>query len=291
MRRLVLILSALLLLLPYGVDAKKKDFRPSLKAEKVVDFADWTPEDIEVKGSTQGFAMWGRYCVVVHDKGQCCVFDMKKKKLWASYFLEGNESHCNNAFFGKEKASKSSKFPLLYISECRGGHACLVTDLTDEGGKVIQKIYFDNEAGDYPGSMDWARDLSGDFIYTYGGKNGSFKLLKKFKMPSLADSDENGEVHLHESDVLDITRFESEINIWQGSLVDGRYAYLPDGYPPHKEYIHVADLEKKEIIMSKEVTDFGLEPEGLDKKGNWLYVIFHKPKSPRHSTLYRFKLK
>lgn len=266
-------------------------FDPSLKAEFIVDFADWTPDSVVVKGSTQGFAMWENYAVVVHDKGQCCVFDMDSKSLWASYKLSGNESHCNNAFFGLEKSSEDALFPLLYISECRGEHACFVTDLGRDSARIVQKIYFDNENGDYPGSFDWAPDLGNGFVYTYGGKNGSFKLLKKFRMPSLADSDEKGEVHLHEQDVLDEIRFEDEINIWQGSFVDGRYAFLPDGYPPHKEYIHVADLKKKEIFKSEEVTDLGLEPEGLCRQGDWLYVIFHKKKEPRHSTLYRFSLK
>ncbi|MBO7562042.1 MAG: hypothetical protein J6X91_04460 [Bacteroidales bacterium] len=41
-------------------------------------------------------------------------------------------------------------------------------------------------------------------------------------------------MHLKDSDVLDVTRIESGINIWQGSYVMGDYAFLPDGYAPRQ---------------------------------------------------------
>ena len=93
-------------------------YQPSLEPEFICDFADWTPAEAEVTGSTQGFAMHGRYAFVLHDKGHICIFDMKKKRLVNHFQLEGNTSHCNNACFGAEKASRKSKFPLLYIASC-----------------------------------------------------------------------------------------------------------------------------------------------------------------------------
>ena len=248
-----------------------------LKEEFVCDFADWTPEDVEIKGSTQGLAMYGNYTVVLHDKGMCCIYDMKKKALVAAYMMEGNTSHCNNAFFGKEKYSRKSRFPLLYISECRGGHACLVTDITLEGSKIVQKIYY--EGTDYPGSIDWCADVKNGFIYTFGGRNGDFKLLKKFRMPKLS------------SDVLDVTRIDTGINIWQGSFVMGDYAFLPDGYPPHDRLLHIVNLKTKRIERTANLNDLNDEPEGIDIHGKWAYVIFHTPKQPRHSKLWRFSLK
>ena len=170
--------------------AAQKTFNPSLRSELVCDFADWTPAEVEVKGSTQGFAMHSRYAFVMHDKGFCCIFDMKKKSYVNSFFMPGNSGHCNNACFGVEKASKSSRFPLLYISECGGTSCCYVTDISLEGSQVVQRIYFDGSG--YAGTIDWCLDAKNGFIYTYGGINGDYKLLKKFKLPRLADSDASG---------------------------------------------------------------------------------------------------
>ena len=66
-----------------------RTYNPSLKHELICDFADWTPEDVEVKGSTQGFAMHGKYAFVMHDKGMCCIFDMKKKAYVNSFMMPG----------------------------------------------------------------------------------------------------------------------------------------------------------------------------------------------------------
>ncbi|MBR1926716.1 MAG: hypothetical protein IJ840_03045 [Bacteroidales bacterium] len=267
----------------------QKSFSPSLRSELVCDFADWTPENVEVKGSTQGFAMHGKYAFVMHDKGFCCIFDMKKKAYVNSFFMPGNTGHCNNACFGVEKASKNSKFPLLYISECGGTSCCYVTDINLEGSRVVQRIYFDGSG--YAGTIDWCLDAKNGFIYTYGGINGGYKLLKKFKLPKLSDSDASGEVHLTDADVLDETRLDKGINIWQGSFVRGRYAYLPDGYPPYDHFLHIVDLQEKEIIVSKNITELVNEPEGIDIHGKWVYVVLHTPRQPRHSVLHRFSLK
>ena len=60
---------------------------PDLKSEFVCDFADWTPENEKVTGSTQGFAMYDRYAFVLHDKGRLCIFDMKKKTMVGNHPL------------------------------------------------------------------------------------------------------------------------------------------------------------------------------------------------------------
>ena len=261
---------------------------PSLKPEFICDFADWTPESEEVTGSTQGFAMHGNYAFVLHDKGRLCIFDMKKKKMVANYLLEGNTSHCNNACFGVEKASRRSQFPLLYIAACGGENCCYVTDVNLKGSRIVQKIFFDGTG--YAGTIDWCLDAENGFIYTYGGRNGDYKLLKKFRLPRLADSDSKGEVHLTDADVLDETRLDTGINIWQGSIVRGRYAYLPDGYEPHELFVHVVDLEEDRIVLSKNVTDLLDEPEGICLKDGYAWVVSHTAKEPRHSKLWRFRL-
>lgn len=144
MNRIVFLLAFVLAFAQGYSQIKIKDAKAlPLNAELIADFADWTPDSMEIKGSTQGLAMYRNFAVVVHDKGMCCIYDMKKKALVAAFMMEGNTSHCNNAFFGKEKFSRKSKFPLLYVSECRGKHACLVTDITLEGSRIVQKIYYE----------------------------------------------------------------------------------------------------------------------------------------------------
>ena len=262
---------------------------PPLKPEFVCDFADWTPEDEEVTGSTQGFAMYGNYAFVLHDKGRLCIFDMKKKKMAANYLLEGNTSHCNNACFGVEKASRRSQFPLLYIASCGGENCCYVTDVSLKGSRIVQKIFYTGT--DYAGTIDWCLDAENGFIYTYGGRNGDYKLLKKFRLPRLADSDVNGEVHLTDADVLDVTRLDTGINIWQGSIVRGRYAYLPDGYAPHDLLLHLVDLQDKRIVLSRNLNDLKDEPEGICLTSDYAWVVFNTSDGPRHSRLWRFSLK
>ena len=137
----------------------------------------------------------------------------------------------------------------------------------------------------------WDLDAENGFIYTYGGRNGDYKLLKRFRLPKLTDSDANGEVHLTDADVLDVTRIDSGINIWQGSIVRGRYAYLPDGYKPHEQFVHVVDLDQKKIVLSKNVTDLDDEPEGICLADGYAYVVFHTAGEPRHGKLWRFSLK
>lgn len=287
--------SALQSNLEYRAQAERarEEFRrvsglPALKPEFICDFADWTPENEKVTGSTQGFALYDKYAFVLHDKGRLCIFDMKKKKMVANYMMEGNTSHCNNACFGVEKASRKSPFPLLYIASCGGENCCYVTDVTMKGSQVVQKIFYTGT--DYAGTIDWCLDAENGFIYTYGGRNGDYKLLKKFRLPKLSDSDENGEVHLTDADVLDVTRIDKGINIWQGSIVRGRFAYLPDGYAPHELFVHVVDLDEKRIALSKNITDLVDEPEGICLKDGYAWVVFNTADGPRHSRLWRFSL-
>jgi hypothetical protein len=91
--------------------------------------------------------------------------------------------------------------------------------------------------------------------------------------------------------VLDVTRIDKGINIWQGSIVRGRYAYLPDGYAPHDLLLHVVDLKEKRIVLSRDLYDLKDEPEGICLTDDYAYVVFHTAGEPRHSKLWRFTLK
>lgn len=280
------ILSALAVALVSGfVASAQEDKGPELTPEFVCDLGKLTPDNVKVKGATQGFAIWGKYGFVFHDKGQCVVIDMKKNKFVSTFMLEGNKSHCNNASFGVEKGSE---FPLLYISGCKGDHCCYVTDITLDGGTIVQKLFHTGEG--YTGSFDWFIDRKNKIIYTYGSSGEMRKLIKKFRLPALKDSDENGEVHLAQDDVLD-EFYVPGIKIYQGSVINGHYAYLGDGYPPHDRLLHVVDMSTKTLVKTVNLNDLHHEPEGVAIKGKWLYMALHISKQPRNGQIYRFRIK
>ena len=174
------IFTALAVALVSGLVASAQEYKgPELTPEFVCDLGKLTPENVKVKGSTQGLAVWGKYGFVFHDKGQCVVIDLKKNEFVSTFKLKGNTSHCNNASFGVEKGSE---FPLLYISGCKGDHCCYVTDITLDGGTIVQKLFHTGEG--YTGSFDWFIDRKNKIIYTYGSSGDMRKLIKKFRLPA-----------------------------------------------------------------------------------------------------------
>lgn len=280
------IFTALTVALFFGLMASAQEYKgPELTPEFVCDLGKLTPDNVKVKGATQGFAIWGKYGFVFHDKGQCVVIDMKKNKFVSTFMLEGNKSHCNNASFGVEKGSE---FPLLYISGCKGDHCCYVTDITLDGATIVQKLFHTGEG--YTGSFDWFIDRKNKIIYTYGSSGEMRKLIKKFRLPTLKDSDENGEVHLTQDDALD-EFYVPGIKIYQGSVLNGHYAYLGDGYPPHDRLLHVVDMNTKTLVKTVNLNDLHHEPEGVDVKGKWLYMVLHVSRQPRDGQIYRFRIK
>ena len=280
------IFTALTVALFFGLMASAQEYTgPELTPEFVCDLGTLTPDNVKVKGATQGFAIWGKYGFVFHDKGQCVVIDMKKNKFVSTFMLEGNKSHCNNASFGVEKGSE---FPLLYISGCKGDHCCYVTDITLDGGTIVQKLFHTGEG--YTGSFDWFIDRKNKIIYTYGSSGEMRKLIKKFRLPTLKDSDENGEVHLTQDDALD-EFYVPGIKIYQGSVLNGHYAYLGDGYPPHDRLLHVVDMNTMTLVKTVNLNDLHHEPEGVDVKGKWLYMVLHVSRQPRDGQIYRFRIK
>ena len=66
---------------------------------------------------------------------------------------------------------------------------------------------------------------------------------------------------------------------------------LPDGYAPHDLLLHVVDLEEDRIVLTKNLNELVDEPEGIDLRGRWAYVVFHTAREPRHSKLWRFRLR
>jgi hypothetical protein len=255
--------------------------------EPFLNVADLLPDNVEVQGATQGFAIHGRYGFSMHDKGQCVIIDMRRREFVSTYVMEGNTGHCNNASFGVERYSSSSEFPLLYVTECRGERACYVNDVTLEGSRLVQTIYYDGE--EITGPADWVVDARNRRIYLYC-TIGTLRWLKAFSLPALADSDARGEVHLKPSDAI-ASMPAGEITIPQGSHIYGRYIFLPEGIPPRPTRLHTTDIVTARTLAPIDLSDLGLEPEGVAVKGRWLYLSFHTPRDVRANVIYRLRLK
>lgn len=260
---------------------------PVFSAREVLDVADILPDSVSVAGSTQGFAIWGRYAFSLHDGGQCVVVDMRRRRFVSSFVLEGNTGHCNNASFGAEYYDRRSRFPLLYVSECRGGRACYVNDVGLEGSRLVQTIYYDG--GECTGPMDWCVDADNRLIYIYC-TIGRLRMFKRFRLPRLADSDARGEVHLRPEDALGSIPV-GDVVIPQGSLIHGRLLYLPDGVPPRERRLHVVDIITARRVACLDLGAIGYEPEGLAVGRGRLYVSFHTPREPRHNRIYEFTVR
>lgn len=269
------------------VIAQNAEKAPLGEPEMFINVADLLPEDVKVEGSTQGFAIYGRYGFSVHDKGQCVVIDLKRKRFINTFILEGNTGHCNNASFGVERYDKNSKFPLLYVTECRGERACYVNDISLSGSRLVQKIFYDGT--DISGPADWAVDRRNKLIYLYCTVD-NVRTLKWFRLPCLADSDSRGEVHLTTEQALGSVT-AGDIMIPQGSHIHRHRAYLPDGIPPRITRMHVTDLKSGKQIMTSDLSHTGLEPEGVATRRGWLYLSFHTPRDVRRNIIYRLRIR
>lgn len=266
--------------------AAQKLYAPLGQAELVCNVNDLLPTHVEVNGSTQGLAIHGNYAFSMHDKGQCVIIDLKKLRFVNTFVLEGNTGHCNNASFGREYYTKKSQFPLLYVSECRGARACYVNDITTTGSRLVQKIFYSGE--EINGPCDWAVDAKRDLLYMYCTV-GKIRMLMWFRLPRLKDSDENGEVHLYLKDALGSIP-AGDIKIPQGSLVTDNYIFLPEGVPSRGTALNVINRHSAKQLMHIDLTQTGIEPEGVACYKKWLYLSLHTPAQPRHNIIYRYRI-
>ena len=288
MKRVLILIYFLLFTLDV-VSAQTQDVESCfrLSIEEVCNVADLLPLDLEVRGSSQGMAINGRYAFLLHDKGECVVVDMKRWTFVGTYIMEGNTGHCNNASFGRERYAKSSQFPLLYVSECRGERSCYVNDVSLEGSRLVQKIFYDGD--DISGPADWLVDSQKKYLWLYCTVEGK-RTLKAFALPRLSDSDSRGEVHLQAKDVI-MQIYAGEVAIPQGSMKYRNRVYLPDGVPSRNCKLHVTDIKKGKSLGIFDLNQIAYEPEGVAHKGRKLYMSFHTPRDPRQNRIYRFRLK
>lgn len=281
--RILTTLLALLCSLPIMAQDVKS---PLSEAELVCDVNDWLSEDVEIKGTTQGFAIHGKYGFSMHDKGQCVIIDLRRRRFVNTFVLEGNTGHCNNASFGVERYSKESQFPLFYVSECRGDRACYVNDITLEGSRLVQKIFYVGD--EIVGPCDWAVDAERELLYLYC-TIGRVRMMKWFRLPRLSDSDQNGEVYLTQKDSMGSIPV-GNIAIPQGSHISGDYIFLPEGVPSRSTALNVINRNTAERVLHIDLTSMGIEPEGVATGRGWLYLSFHTPGEPRHNIIYRYRV-
>lgn len=267
----------------YAVGVKAQSEGLVLHSEEWCNVGDLIDGEMVVNGSSQGMAICGDVAFLMHDKGQCVIINLRERHFIASYVMEGNVGHCNNASFGRESVSKDSPFPLLYVSECRGERACYVNDVRLDGSHLVQKIFYDGE--DIVGPADWLVDAKRGHIYLYCTVGGE-RTLKRFRLPRLADSDSNGEVHLTKRDVQREISL-GEIAIPQGSFIQGRYIYLPEGVPSRERRLHVVDMRRGVKVGVVDLNHIEYEPEGIAAMDDELYLSFHTPRSPRDNRIYR----
>ena len=158
----------LMFLLLFGVN-------PEFRLEKIFDTNDFLNDSIEVKGASQGFAVYNGLGFFFHDKGQVLIVDLDKRELVSTFVVPGLErAHCNNACFSDEMYSESSSLPLLYVTECGGSNRCYVVDLNFTTGEIVQSIWYDGD--DYNKTFDWCIDPERSFIYTRGGNHFYWKI-------------------------------------------------------------------------------------------------------------------
>ena len=242
---------------------------------------DWLADSLPLQGSMQGLAVQGRYAVALRHGGQCLMLDLRKHRCIASYPLDGNTSHCNNASFAHSRYADSDPFPLLYVSGCYGDKACYVTRLFPGSSVLIQRIFYASDC--FPVAQDWCVDADSDYLYAFGGKRGGAMYLKKFNLPPIGTDD----VRLTDNDVLQTIPITC-VRVAQGSKIKDGYAYLPDGDSPGNYWLHVVDLATGREVRTIDLNPIGLEPEGVDVSGRWIYVSFNTP-DPKENKIYRFR--
>lgn len=240
----------------------------------------WFTQPVNLHGSTQGLALHKRYAVMLRHGGQCTLLDLCQQKALATFQLEGNNTHCNNASFSRLRPY-GDLLPLLYVSSCYGDKACLVTRITPHGSTILQRIYYHTDL--FPVAQDWCLDPDSNHLYAYGGRRGGTMYLKRFRLPGLQHS----EVHLTDADVLHSTPIHC-VKVAQGSKIKGGYAYLPDGDSPGNYWLHIIHLATGREVHTIDLNPIGLEPEGIDIQGDWIYISFHTP-DPANNKIYRFR--
>ena len=240
----------------------------------------WLPSTVQLHGSTQGLALYLDHAVMLRHGGQCVILNLNDPTATAVLQLDSNRTHCNNASFARLRPY-ADPFPLLYISSCFGDKACLVTRITPTGSTLLQRIVYQSDA--FPVAQDWCLDPDSNNLYAFGGRKGGPMFLKKFRLPGIHQP----RVILTDSDVLQTIPVNC-VKVAQGSKISNGYAYLPDGDSPGHYWLHIIHLASGREVHTINLNPIGLEPEGIDIQGPWIYISFNTP-DPADNCIYRFR--
>lgn len=228
------------------------------------------------KGETpQGLAISDGVLFALYHGGCCAAIDLETASLLAEFPIDGAAgTHCNNASFGVERADSLSPFPLLYVSECFAPNRCFVEDITVGSSRLVATIIYTGSGID--SFCDWCIDRDNRSIYAYGRTPEKGVVLKCFRLPTLADADENGIIELGDKDIeKEFVYPPGFFGIAQGSHIHNGLLYLPTGVP-HQGHcrINIVSLEDGSLIYSHDIDDIALEPEGVCAVGNRLWQFF-----------------
>lgn len=243
--------------------------------------------------SAQGLAIHDGTVFALYHLGHCVVYDLDGNAFLGEFTLDGAEgTHCNNASFGTEHAEGNERFPLLYVSECGGQRRCFVLDIDTHGSRHVQTIRF--EGTGIVSFCDWCADRENGYLYAVGKTPESGVVLKRFRLPALAEGieSEGGEggegesgkgggngirtVVLGDEDVLAEHSYPAGFfHIMQGTYIRDGKMYCPTGHPRAGScYIHVLDMESGERTALYNIDDIPYEPEGVCAAAGRLFVFF-----------------
>lgn len=212
---------------------------------------------------SQGIDVYdNRYLFQGSDQGgkiaSLVVVDLQTKKILAEFNLGDimPGCHMNNINIG-QKLTDKSKFPVLYISECRGEHKCYVISINDDlsGVNLIQTIKFTSPShhGGSKNSFDWF--VYGEYIYTFGstGVNGEVEIVK-FPKPNI----KNKKVSYTDKHVLNSFKLNN-CYVFQGSkVIDGKL-YAPFGFGTKEipTYLKIIDLKRAIVETNIKIENLG----------------------------------
>lgn len=198
------------------------------------------------------------------------VFDLEElTNLGAISFSipAGEPSHMNNINCG-EKFNHSDVYPLLYVSQTSGSHACFVLRLSNDlsSYELIQTIKYIGNQHHINSNYDWFIDITNRFVYTYGKYNGLLeeREIVIFPFPSIVTD----EIIFTDQDVIDSFTLES-MSIYQGSRIINGLLFAPVGYGNSKYpgILKIIDLEKNLLVQEYAISCGEPEAIGQYKDG------------------------
>lgn len=212
------------------------------------------------------------------------IIDINTKKIIGEFKLNLANCHMNNINIGK-KLNKDSKFPLLYISECRDPHRCYVINIKNDLSSVDIKQTITFKSNYHFGKSVYAFDwfVRDNYIYASGltGIDGEIEIVK-FKMPSMLKKD----VTFTDDDVMDSFKIQ-DCYVYQGTKMIGLKLFALYGYDTKSTpmYLKIINLEKHRVEESINIKGLGeLEGLGIYKDGilvsnnalnpTYTYIIF-----------------